>query len=73
MLQRLYAWWTKRSDTDVLLDTIEKAKVYEEWEAAAFNLDEVVGYDLWYVLGFVLANVVKADLENCLQAPESHE
>lgn len=48
MLQKLYAWWTKRSETDVLLETISKAQVFEEWEAAAFHLDEVLGYDLWY-------------------------
>ncbi|KAF2197859.1 hypothetical protein GQ43DRAFT_380027 [Delitschia confertaspora ATCC 74209] len=47
MLQRLYAWWTKKSERDVLLETISEARLFEEWEAAAFQLDEVSGYDLW--------------------------
>ncbi|KAF2189614.1 hypothetical protein K469DRAFT_562430 [Zopfia rhizophila CBS 207.26] len=47
MLKRVYAWWTKKSERDVLLETIADAKIFEEWEAAAFQLDEVLGYDLW--------------------------
>ena len=48
MLKRLYAWWTKKSDRDVLLETIAEARLFEEWEGAAYQLDEVLGYDLWY-------------------------
>lgn len=47
ILKRLYNWWTKKSSRDVLLETIAEANIFEEWEAAAFQLDEVLGYDLW--------------------------
>ncbi|ORY15605.1 hypothetical protein BCR34DRAFT_558673 [Clohesyomyces aquaticus] len=47
MLQRLYAWWTKKSARDVLLECTADARIFEEWEASAFQLDEVLGYDLW--------------------------
>jgi TAG lipase/lysophosphatidylethanolamine acyltransferase len=48
MFQRLYAWWTKKSTKDVLLESVAEARVFEEWEGAAFQLDEVLGHDLWY-------------------------
>ncbi|KAF2120903.1 acyl transferase/acyl hydrolase/lysophospholipase [Lophiotrema nucula] len=47
MLQRLYHWWTKRSSRDVLLEALAEANLFEEWEGAAFQLDEILGYDLW--------------------------
>jgi len=48
MLQKLYAWWTKKSTRDVLLESVADARIFEEWETAAFQLDEVLGHDLWY-------------------------
>jgi TAG lipase/lysophosphatidylethanolamine acyltransferase len=48
-VQRLYHWWTRKSSRDVLLESIEEARLFEEWEAAAYQLDEVLGYDLWSV------------------------
>lgn len=45
--QRLFTWWTKKSPKDVLLESIEDARLFEEWEAAAYQLDEVLGFDLW--------------------------
>lgn len=47
MLQRLLAWWTQKSQRDLLLETVADARRFEEWEAAAYNLDELQGYDLW--------------------------
>ncbi|PVI03839.1 hypothetical protein DM02DRAFT_669550 [Periconia macrospinosa] len=44
---KLYKWWTKKSPRDVLLENLRTANLFEEWEAAAFQLDEVLGYDLW--------------------------
>ncbi|KAF2431126.1 hypothetical protein EJ08DRAFT_587986 [Tothia fuscella] len=44
---RLYSWWTRKSITDVLVENINEARLYEEWEAAAYQLDEVLGFDLW--------------------------
>lgn len=46
-LRRLVAWWTKKSPRDLLLETIADARRFEEWEAAAYHLDEIQGYDLW--------------------------
>jgi TAG lipase/lysophosphatidylethanolamine acyltransferase len=45
--KRLYAWWTKKSTREELLETLANARVFEEWEASAFQLDEILGYDLW--------------------------
>ena len=47
MLQRLLAWWTTKSPRDLLLETIAEARYFEEWEAAAYHLDELQCYDLW--------------------------
>lgn len=45
--QRLYAWWTRPSHKDLLLQNLAESRSFEEWEAAAFQLDEVLGNDLW--------------------------
>lgn len=45
--QRLHRWWTQKSPRDALLEALGDARQFEEWEAAAFQLDEVLGYDLW--------------------------
>jgi hypothetical protein len=50
IVQRLYSWWTKKSTADVLIENINDARLFEEWEAAAYQLDEVLGFDLWYAL-----------------------
>jgi TAG lipase/lysophosphatidylethanolamine acyltransferase len=49
MLKKLYAWWMQKSQRDLLLDAIGDARLFEEWEAAAYKLDEVLDYDMWYV------------------------
>ncbi|THY30424.1 patatin-domain-containing protein [Aureobasidium pullulans] len=46
-LQRLWTWWTRRSQKDIQLECLNAARYYEEWEAAAFALDELYGNDLW--------------------------
>ncbi|KAF2279492.1 putative patatin-like serine hydrolase [Westerdykella ornata] len=46
-MQRLYAWWTQKSPRDVLIETLAEARLFEEWEASAFQLDEELGFDLW--------------------------
>jgi TAG lipase/lysophosphatidylethanolamine acyltransferase len=30
-----------------LQENLRDAHLFEEWEAAAFQLDELLGYDLW--------------------------
>jgi TAG lipase/lysophosphatidylethanolamine acyltransferase len=47
MLKRLYAWWSTKSRRDLLLETLGDARRFEEWEAAAYHLDELHSYDLW--------------------------
>ncbi|KAI9824839.1 MAG: hypothetical protein M1819_000791 [Sarea resinae] len=44
---RLYAWWTRKKPRDTLLETLGDARIYEEWEGAAFQLDELLGNDIW--------------------------
>ncbi|KAH8731193.1 acyl transferase/acyl hydrolase/lysophospholipase [Phaeosphaeriaceae sp. PMI808] len=46
-LQKLWAWWTEKSKRDHLLENIGNARLFEEWEAAAYGLDECMDYDLW--------------------------
>ncbi|KAI9691761.1 MAG: hypothetical protein M1822_007833 [Bathelium mastoideum] len=44
---RLYNWWTKKSPKQLLFEIASEARTFEEWEAAAFQLDEIFGSDLW--------------------------
>lgn len=34
--------------TDVWVNILQNAQSYEEWEEAAFQLDVLLGNDLWY-------------------------
>jgi len=49
-IQRLWTWWTRPSQKDIQLECLNTARYYEEWEAAAFALDELYGNDLWFAL-----------------------
>lgn len=46
-LQKAYGWWTKKQPEKALLETLVDANSYEEWEEAAFQLDELLHTDLW--------------------------
>jgi TAG lipase/lysophosphatidylethanolamine acyltransferase len=46
-LKKVASWWSQKKPRDVLFETLAAANLYEEYEAAAFQLDEVLGYDLW--------------------------
>lgn len=46
-LQKAYGWWTKKQPENALLETLADAQSYEEWEEAAFQLDELLHTDLW--------------------------
>lgn len=46
-LKKISSWWTQKTPRDVLLEALAASNLYEEFEAAAFQLDEVLGYDLW--------------------------
>lgn len=47
MSQRLLSWWKSKSPRNKLLDDLTTAQTYEEWEEAAFELDELISTDLW--------------------------
>lgn len=34
-------------------DVLKNAKVYEDWEEAAYQLDTLLGTDIWYLLYLV--------------------
>ncbi|OAG13055.1 uncharacterized protein CC84DRAFT_1212515 [Paraphaeosphaeria sporulosa] len=44
---KLSSWWSQKNPRDVLFEALAASNLYEEYEAAAFQLDEVLGYDLW--------------------------
>ncbi len=42
-------WLTRQKPVEVWFEIVRNAKSYEEWEEAAFQLDVLLGNDLWYV------------------------
>lgn len=46
-MQRIWAWWTRKSQKETQLECLTQARYFEEWEAAAFALDELHANDLW--------------------------
>lgn len=46
-LQRLLAWWFSKSPKTRLRHRLDTAQTFEEWEEAAFELDELRSADLW--------------------------
>merc|ERR1711939_208522 len=44
---RFFRWLTRRKPVEVWFDILRDAKVYEEWEEAAYQLDVLLGNDLW--------------------------
>ncbi|KGO65111.1 Patatin/Phospholipase A2-like protein [Penicillium italicum] len=44
---KLLSWWHSKSPRDRLFHTLANAQSYEEWEEAAFELDELQSKDLW--------------------------
>ncbi|KAH1578136.1 hypothetical protein KXX17_006882 [Aspergillus fumigatus] len=46
-LQRLLAWWFSKSPKTRLRHRLATAQTFEEWEEAAFELDELRSADLW--------------------------
>jgi TAG lipase/lysophosphatidylethanolamine acyltransferase len=47
-LQRFFRWLTRKKPVEVWFEILRNAKSYEEWEEAAFQLDVLLGNDLWY-------------------------
>lgn len=46
---RFLRWLTRKKPVEVWFEILRNAKSYEEWEEAAFQLDVLLGNDLWYV------------------------
>ena len=40
--------YRRKRPKEVLLDEMARAETFEEWDEAAFRLDELLGNDLWY-------------------------
>lgn len=47
-VQKLFSWWKSKSPKKRLVHTLATAQSYEQWEEAAFELDELLSKDLWY-------------------------
>ena len=47
LTQKAYGWWARKNPQKALLDALVDAQSYEEWEEAAFQLDELLHTDLW--------------------------
>ncbi|KAJ5370192.1 uncharacterized protein N7496_006284 [Penicillium cataractarum] len=45
--QKLFSWWKSKSPKTRLFYTLATAQSYEQWEEAAFELDELLSKDLW--------------------------
>ena len=48
--KRFFRWLVKKKPTGLWLDILRDAKDYDEWEEAAFQLDVLLGNDLWFAL-----------------------
>ncbi|KAJ5568787.1 hypothetical protein N7450_011273 [Penicillium hetheringtonii] len=44
---KLSSWWNSKSPRNRLFHTLATARSFEEWEEAAFELDELLSKDLW--------------------------
>ncbi|KAL1967534.1 hypothetical protein VTN77DRAFT_3049 [Rasamsonia byssochlamydoides] len=45
--ERWLSWWRSRSPKDRLMHCLATAETFEEWEEAAYQLDELLGTDAW--------------------------
>ncbi|SPB52997.1 RXT2-like, N-terminal family protein [Aspergillus niger] len=46
-LKRLLSWWRSKSPRKRLQHVLRTASTFEDWEEAAFELDELLSMDLW--------------------------
>jgi TAG lipase/lysophosphatidylethanolamine acyltransferase len=49
LAQRFLGWLTRKKPVDFWYECLKNAQTYEEWEEAAFQLDVLLGNDLWSV------------------------
>jgi TAG lipase/lysophosphatidylethanolamine acyltransferase len=62
--QRFFRWLTRKKPVELWFEILRSAKTYEEWEEAAFQLDVLLGNDLWFV--DVLKGSISRDIANNL-------
>lgn len=46
-MQKFLRWLTRKKPEQLWFEILRDAKTYEEWEEAAFQLDVLLGNDLW--------------------------
>jgi hypothetical protein len=49
LVQRFLGWLTEKKPVDFWYECLKNAQTYEQWEEAAFQLDVLIGNDLWSV------------------------
>ncbi|KAL1878632.1 triacylglycerol lipase [Diaporthe australafricana] len=45
--RRFLDWYRRKAPSELWLDVLRHAELYEEWEEAALHLDNLLGLDLW--------------------------
>lgn len=45
--RKIYKWLTRKRPAEIWLEVLKNANTYEGWEEAAFQLDLIIGNDLW--------------------------
>ncbi|KAG9235653.1 hypothetical protein BJ875DRAFT_265156 [Amylocarpus encephaloides] len=45
--KKIISWWMRKHPVRIWFDILRNAKTYNEWEEAAFQLDVLLGNDLW--------------------------
>jgi hypothetical protein len=59
LAQRFLGWLTRKKPVDIWYEILKNAQTYEQWEEAAFQLDVLLGNDLWSVpLGPLLSAIL---------------
>lgn len=63
ILQRFLRWLTKKKPAEIWFEILRDAKSYEEWEEATFQLDVLLGNDLWYGAALLQGLRIYADID----------
>ncbi|EER37659.1 triacylglycerol lipase [Histoplasma capsulatum var. duboisii H88] len=74
--QKLYTWWLAESPGDLARKRIATAESFEEWEAGAIALDEVLGNDVWresYPSLHYDHRVIKRRLQSLIRAKSNND
>jgi hypothetical protein len=58
----------RKKPAEVWYEALKEAMTYEEWEEAAFQLDAILGNDLWYAPALVWWMVWQRGIETDAEA-----